>query len=110
MIYFLRMSIAVVFGVIGAFFLLSAIEFHRGVNASYHDRYERSELTTELDNHPVALKTADEYYRSMLGTIGVRYGTAGFYLLLSAASFCGIRDGRIRFPKNVARVYGPEDK
>lgn len=105
----LRMILSVLFGVIGVFLLMFAIEFHLEVNEACRIR-QGPEQIQDSGNNVVAPLTSDEYYVSMLGTICSRYGIAGVFLSLSAASFVLIRSGRNRAAADIAQVYGPEEK
>lgn len=106
MLYFVRMTLSISFGVIAVFSLLYAIECHLDVES----RRQRLELLQGSGSDAVVPSAADEYYESMLGTIRYRYGIGGVFLLFSATSLFAFNDGRNRSAADVARVYGPEDK
>ena len=110
MLYFVRMFLAVILGVVSVFVLLSAIEFHFEVNETYRHLRVRNELRQQMNvGLAVATQTPDEYYELMIEEIGFRYAIAGIFLACTAATL-SIEGQRKTGVSGEARVYGPEDK
>ena len=110
MLYFVRMCLAVVFGVVSVFAVLMAIEFHFDVNERYRSLRNRDESRQNMDvGLSVDTQTPDEYYQSKIEEIGFRYAIAGFFLACTAAAL--VIEGRMKTSgAGEARVYDPEDK
>lgn len=102
MLFVIRMTLSIFFGVIGCFMLQGAIELHQEVTAA-----SRVLSSREIDDDPKSSRVAEKYDRSMLGPISLRYGLAGLFFVCSTASF--LIDDRRDGATASARVYGPED-